>query len=184
MKKIFVFSTALLLGAAAFASCSTEKKAADADSTQIDEMVEEVVAMSQTDNAPSDSLLGGIRKDYAPQSADTAFRATDSGLRYLVITEGTGATPAATDEVTVHYTGRLLDGTVFDSSVERGEPATFPLNRVIKGWTEGLQLMKEGGKTLFYIPSELAYGETGTPGGPIGPNTPLLFEVELIKVGK
>lgn len=107
---------------------------------------------------------------------------TPSGLQYVVEKEGEGKQPTATDEVTVHYTGRLLDGTVFDSSVSRGEPATFPLKAVIPGWTEGLQLMKEGGKTVFYIPSDLAYGEMGTPGGPIGPNSDLIFEVELIKV--
>ncbi len=100
----------------------------------------------------------------------------------MTVKEGTGASPKATDTVLVHYTGKLLDGTVFDSSVERGEPISFPLNRVIAGWTEGLQLMKEGGKTVFYIPSNLAYGEAGTPGGPIPPNAPLIFEVELLKV--
>lgn len=187
MKKFFVFSTALLLGAAAFASCSTEKKAKNDDTTQIEEAVEETVVINEADKAPSDSLLSRLfprGKDDASNKADSTVRTTESGLRYLVLTEGTGATPGPTDLVTVHYTGRLLDGTVFDSSVERGEPATFPLNRVIKGWTEGLQLMKEGGKTIFYIPSELAYGETGTPDGPIGPNEPLVFEVELIKVGK
>jgi peptidyl-prolyl cis-trans isomerase len=94
--------------------------------------------------------------------------------------EGTGKSPSATDNVTVHYTGMLTDGTVFDSSVQRGEPATFPLNRVIPGWTEGLQLMKEGGKTTFYIPYNLAYGEMGS--GPIPPKSDLIFEVELIKV--
>jgi len=106
---------------------------------------------------------------------------TASGLQYLVEKEGTGAQPSATDEVTVHYTGRLLDGTVFDSSVSRGEPATFPLNRVIPGWTEGLQLMKEGGKSVFFIPSDLAYGAQGVPNA-IPPHSTLIFEVELIKV--
>ncbi|MDE5845952.1 MAG: FKBP-type peptidyl-prolyl cis-trans isomerase, partial [Muribaculaceae bacterium] len=108
---------------------------------------------------------------------------TPSGLKYVTVVEGTGASPKETDVVTVHYTGRLLDGTVFDSSVERGEPTSFPLQMVIKGWTEGLQLMKVGGKTVFYIPSNLAYGEQGTPGGPIGPNADLIFEVELLGVG-
>lgn len=110
-------------------------------------------------------------------------KVTETGLQYMVEKEGTGASPAATDEVTVHYTGRLLDGTVFDSSVSRGEPATFPLNRVIPGWTEGLQLMKEGGKTVFFIPSELAYGAQGVPNA-IPPHSTLIFEVELIKVVK
>ncbi len=106
---------------------------------------------------------------------------TESGLQYKVVQEGTGASPKETDEVTVHYTGTLIDGTKFDSSLDRGEPATFPLNRVIKGWTEGLQLMKEGAKYIFYIPSELGYGDQGAgqsiPGGSV-----LIFEVELIKV--
>lgn len=110
-------------------------------------------------------------------------KVTASGLQYLVEKEGTGAQPTATDEVTVHYTGKLLDGTVFDSSVSRGEPATFPLNRVIPGWTEGVQLMKEGGKYTFFIPSELAYGPQGVPNA-IPPHSTLIFEVELIKVIK
>ena len=108
---------------------------------------------------------------------------TPSGLQYVVEKEGTGAQPTATDEVTVHYTGRLLDGTVFDSSVNRGEPATFPLNRVIPGWTEGVQLMKEGAKYTFFIPSDLAYGPQGIQGA-IPPHSTLIFEVELIKVNK
>lgn len=108
--------------------------------------------------------------------------ATASGLQYRIIKDGEGKSPKATDNVTVHYTGRLLDGKVFDSSVSRGEPATFPLNRVIPGWTEGLQLMKEGGKFEFYIPSDLAYGAHGA-GNDIPPHSTLIFEVELIKVG-
>lgn len=110
-------------------------------------------------------------------------KTTPSGLQYIVEKEGEGAQPAATDEVTVHYTGKLLDGTVFDSSVNRGEPATFPLNRVIPGWTEGLQLMKEGGKFTFFIPSDLAYGPQGVPGA-IPPHSTLIFEVELLKINK
>lgn len=106
---------------------------------------------------------------------------TPSGLRYITLTEGTGKSPVATDQVTVHYTGTLLDGKKFDSSVDRGQPATFPLNQVIRGWTEGLQLMKEGGKTKFIIPSELGYGAQGA-GGVIPPNAWLVFDVELIKV--
>lgn len=110
-------------------------------------------------------------------------KTTASGLQYVVEKEGTGAQPTAEDEVTVHYTGKLLNGQVFDSSVNRGEPATFPLNRVIPGWTEGVQLMKEGAKYTFFIPSDLAYGPKGVPGA-IPPHSTLIFDVELIKVNK
>lgn len=107
---------------------------------------------------------------------------TATGLQYEVLTKGTGAkSPSATDEVTVHYKGTTLDGKEFDSSYSRGEPATFPLNRVIAGWTEGVQLMKEGDKFRFYIPSDLAYGSRGA-GRDIGPNAALIFDVELIKI--
>lgn len=108
---------------------------------------------------------------------------TASGLQHKVDVEGTGNSPVATDVVTVHYTGTLIDGTVFDSSVQRGEPIAFPLNRVIPGWTEGLQLMKEGGKSTFYIPYDLAYGANGA-GQVIPPYAALIFEVELIKIGE
>jgi FKBP-type peptidyl-prolyl cis-trans isomerase len=121
---------------------------------------------------------------FLSENAEKAgVKTTASGLQYIVEKEGNGATPTAEDEVTVHYTGKLLDGTVFDSSVNRGEPATFPLNRVIPGWTEGLQLMKEGGKTTFFIPSDLAYGPNGIP-NVIPPHSTLIFDVELIKVNK
>lgn len=110
-------------------------------------------------------------------------KTTASGLQYVVEKEGEGAQPTAEDEVTVHYIGKLLNGTVFDSSVNRGEPATFPLNRVIPGWTEGVQLMKEGAKYTFFIPSDLAYGPNGVP-NVIPPHSTLIFEVELIKVNK
>lgn len=109
-------------------------------------------------------------------------KTTASGLQYSVKTEGSGKQPKATDIVTVHYEGRLIDGTVFDSSIKRGQPASFALNQVIKGWTEGLQLMKEGGEYTFYIPAELAYGSQGNPSIP--PNSVLIFDVQLIKVGQ
>lgn len=106
---------------------------------------------------------------------------TASGLQYTVLKEGTGKSPKATDTVVCHYEGFLTNGTVFDSSVQRGEPAAFPLNGVIAGWTEGLQLMKEGGKNRFFIPYHLAYGEAGAAGS-IPPYAALIFDVELIEV--
>lgn len=106
---------------------------------------------------------------------------TLSGLQYEVLQEGTGKRPVASDSVTVHYTGKLIDGTVFDSSVERGMPATFGVTQVIPGWVEALQLMKEGAKWRLFIPSQLAYGPQGA-GNIIGPNSTLIFDVELIKV--
>ncbi|PWL63416.1 MAG: peptidylprolyl isomerase [Bacteroidales bacterium] len=106
---------------------------------------------------------------------------TPSGLQYEVLQEGTGKQPVASDSVTVHYTGKLIDGTVFDSSVERGVPATFGVTQVIPGWVEALQLMKEGAKWRLFIPSQLAYGPQGA-GNIIGPNSTLIFDVELIKV--
>ena len=112
---------------------------------------------------------------------EDGIKSTATGLQYKVLTEGTGAMPSATDNVTVHYKGTTLDGKTFDSSYDRGEPATFPLNRVIAGWTEGLQLMKEKATYRFFIPSELAYGSRGA-GASIGPNATLIFDVELIKI--
>ena len=106
---------------------------------------------------------------------------TTSGLQYKITKEGTGKQPSASSQVTVHYKGQLLDGKVFDSSYDRGQPVEFPLNQVIPGWTEGLQLMKEGGKATLYIPAQLAYGEQGVPGS-IPPNSTLIFDVELLQV--
>jgi FKBP-type peptidyl-prolyl cis-trans isomerase len=115
----------------------------------------------------------------AENATKEGVQITDTGLQYKVITAGAGASPAATDIVTVHYEGRLLDGTVFDSSYERGEPIEFALNRVIPGWTEGLQLMNAGAKYQLYIPSGLAYGKRGSPPN-IGSNETLIFDVELL----
>lgn len=108
-------------------------------------------------------------------------KTTESGLQYKVISEGDGAKPLAADVVKVHYTGKLISGKVFDSSVERGTPAEFPVNRVIPGWTEALQLMTVGSKYELYIPANLAYGERGA-GADIGPNATLIFEVELLEI--
>ncbi|MBN2419861.1 MAG: FKBP-type peptidyl-prolyl cis-trans isomerase [Deltaproteobacteria bacterium] len=106
---------------------------------------------------------------------------TESGLQYKIIKEGEGKSPKKSDRITVHYEGTKIDGSVFDSSYKRGEPVTFQIDRVIKGWTEGLQLMKEGGKYKLFVPADLAYGESGA-GQQIGPNEVLLFDVEIVKV--
>ncbi len=129
---------------------------------------------------PAENKAAG-EKFLADNAKATGIKTTASGLQYLVLTEGNGASPKATDNVTVHYKGTTIDGKEFDSSYSRGAPATFPLNRVIAGWTEGVQLMKEGAKYRFFIPSNLAYGERGA-GRDIGPNAALIFDVELIKV--
>ncbi|UWX04772.1 FKBP-type peptidyl-prolyl cis-trans isomerase [Pseudoxanthomonas sp. NC8] len=117
----------------------------------------------------------------AANRAQKGVLTTPSGLQYLVLREGSGPRPMASDTVRVNYEGKLLDGTVFDSSYERGEPAEFPLNRVIAGWTEGLSLMPVGAKYRFWIPSDLAYGASGSP-PKIGPNATLTFDVELLGI--
>jgi FKBP-type peptidyl-prolyl cis-trans isomerase FkpA len=135
------------------------------------------------------SLTACANEGKAPEPAPAAatketgkVTTTASGLQYEVLTEGNGgAKPSATDSVTVHYKGTLTDGKVFDSSYDRGQPATFPLNRVIPGWTEGVQLMTVGSKYKFTIPPDLGYGARGAPGA-IPPNATLVFEVELIKI--
>lgn len=121
----------------------------------------------------------------AANKSKDGVKTTASGLQYKVIKAGpgTGATPSATDTVKVHYKGTLLDGTVFDSSYDRNEPVTFPVNGVIKGWTEAMQLMKVGDKWQLFLPADLAYGEHGA-GGDIGPNAVLVFDVELLDVSK
>ena len=124
-------------------------------------------------------------KDFLAANAKKKdVKTTASGLQYEILTEGKedGASPSATDTVEVNYEGKLINGTIFDSSYERGQSISFPLNGVIKGWTEGVQLMSEGDKFRFFIPPDLAYGTNGTPDGSIGPNEALIFDVELINV--
>lgn len=124
-----------------------------------------------------------LGKEFLENNAkQEGVKVTASGLQYQIVKEGTGMKPGPNDKVTVHYTGRLIDGTVFDSSVERGEPATFAVGQVIPGWVEGLQLMSEGAAWRLFIPSELAYGKHGA--GPIRPGSTLIFDVQLIKVEK
>ena len=115
-------------------------------------------------------------------AAEKGALKTESGMVYRSLKDGTGASPKETDVVRVHYQGTLPDGTEFDSSLKRGQPAEFPLNRVIKCWTEGVQKMKVGGKAKLTCPANVAYGERGTPGGPIPPNATLIFEVELLAI--
>jgi FKBP-type peptidyl-prolyl cis-trans isomerase FkpA len=131
--------------------------------------------------APQPSSPPATSGPLSPGSTTAGYTTTASGLQYRELRPGTGRRPAATDMVTVHYRGTLLNGMEFDSSYKRSEPTTFPLNRVIPGWTEGLQLMQEGAKYEFVIPSHLAYGTRGAPPD-IGPNQTLRFEVELLQV--
>lgn len=141
--------------------------------------------MRQAQMAQSQAAAGENEAKGAAFLAENGQKAgvstTASGLQYEILSPGTGPTPLATNVVEVHYEGRLLDGKVFDSSYQRGAPATFPLNRVIKGWTEGLQLMPVGSKYRLYIPSNLAYGPQGSP-PKIGPGETLVFDVELISI--
>jgi FKBP-type peptidyl-prolyl cis-trans isomerase FkpA len=144
----------------------------------LDKRVAETMQQKAVEKAAAAMKAGDdFRAEFAKQDGVTA---TESGLLYQVETEGTGEQPKDTDTVQVHYKGTLIDGTQFDSSYDRGEPATFPLNRVIPGWTEGVQLMKVGSKYKFVIPPELAYGEQDTPTIPA--NSTLVFEVELLKI--
>ena len=136
--------------------------------------VEKRNAMASTNQKAGDAFL-------TENKGKDGVKTTASGLQYKVVRAGTGKSPVATDEVEVHYEGRLINGKVFDSSIQRGKSISFGVNKVIKGWTEALQLMKEGARWQVYIPSKLAYGEKGA-GGAIGPNETLIFDVELIKI--
>jgi FKBP-type peptidyl-prolyl cis-trans isomerase FkpA len=138
-------------------------------------MEAEAAALASTNLAEGEAFLARNR-------SVKGVTTTPSGLQYMVLRQGAGARPAASDRVRVNYRGTLLDGTVFDSSYDRGEPAEFPLGQVIPGWSEGLGLMPVGAKYRFWIPAKLAYGERGTPGGPIGPNATLVFDVELLGI--
>jgi len=146
---------------------------------------EQVAEQEAAKQAEMEKAIEGMKaegeKFLANNKDKTGMKVTDSGLQYKVLLEGTGKSPGATDRVTVHYEGTLIDGTKFDSSYDRGEPIDFGLNQVIRGWTEGLQLMKEGAKYKLFIPSDLAYGAQGSPGA-IPPHSALIFTVELIRV--
>lgn len=185
MKKSLIpaaIAAVAIISAGSLVSCNGNKSEKEDSTKAIEEMVTAVEdATAKADTAKYGAAFFNNPEKKADSPSDSTYMTTPSGLKYVVVKEGTGKSPSATDAVTVHYTGMLTDGTVFDSSINRGEPATFPLNRVIPGWTEGLQLMKEGGTTIFYIPSNLAYGKQGAPGA-IPPNSDLIFEVQLIGV--
>ena len=171
MKKALVMALATLL-MTGMASCNSNTSSSESTEETTPDYGQQI-----KDN----KTLG---REFMEQNAQNdSVVQTKSGMQYIVVKEGNGAKPGPEDTVTVHYTGKLIDGTVFDSSVERGEPATFPLNKVIPGWTEGLQLMSEGSEYRLFIPSELAYGSKGA-GDQILPNSTLIFDVQLIKVTK
>lgn len=187
MKKNYSYASLFMAAFLTFGLTSCGNKSAEKTEDTVVAVVEDTVEeapVAESQNGVFDNAFFSDASRKSDVATDSTYVQTASGLRYAVEKEGTGESPKASDTVEVHYIGRLTDGTVFDSSVDRGQTATFPLQGVIKGWTEGLTYMKEGGKTVFYIPSDLGYGPTGTPGGPIPPNADLIFEVELIKVVK
>ena len=156
------------------------------DEAKIEALLGRFGAMAQKAQAEKAAADAAVNKEKGKafleeKAKEDGVKSTPSGLMYKVMKEGNGKMPKETDKVSVHYEGRLIDGTVFDSSIERGEPTEFPLNRVIKGWTEGVQLMKAGAKYQFYIPSDLAYGDQGA-GADIPAGATLIFEVELLEV--
>lgn len=138
--------------------------------------------LQQEQSVAADKNLTASNAFLEKNKTTDGIKSTETGLQYKVLKSGDGQKPAKSDKVSVHYHGTLVDGTVFDSSIDRGTPASFPVGGVIPGWTEALQLMSVGDKWVLYVPSDLAYGERGTPGGPIGPNQALIFEVELLSV--
>ena len=209
MKKnqIIYMATSLLLAGGLIASCGNKKQAetmdeeavaetfspdeakAEVDTLQaIEEMVQAVeTPVAGINGTKYDAAFFNNAANQGTKATADQYAQTASGLKYVIASEGKGKSPKATDTVTVHYVGTLTDGTQFDSSIDRGEPTSFPLNGVIPGWTEGLQLMQEGGVAVFYIPSNLAYGERGiqnpyTGEYSIPPSAPLIFWVQLLQV--
>ena len=161
---------------------SKEPRVSEQDQRQVLAQVQQkrMAAEQAVRGAEGEKNLAEAKAFLEANAAKEGVKSLPSGLQYKVLTEGAGPKPSATDVVTVNYRGTLIDGTEFDSSYSRGQPASFPLNRVIKGWTEGLQLMGEGSKWLLFVPPDLGYGPTGA-GAKIPPQSALVFEVELIK---
>ncbi|MFP6808490.1 MAG: FKBP-type peptidyl-prolyl cis-trans isomerase [Pseudomonadales bacterium] len=173
MLKLVLCSLCITLLVACSPESATETKNTELENTMMDE---EMTDNGMTTDKPIDEGQAFL----ATNANKGGVTVTESGLQYEVITSGEGASPGPTDSVLTHYHGTFLDGKVFDSSVDRGEPISFPVNRVIAGWTEALQLMQEGDKWRLYVPPALGYGERGS--GSIPGNTVLVFEVELIEV--
>lgn len=209
MKKnqLFIASVIAFIGGSLIVSCGNKKQSESVEEVAVEESftpgdkvtaadtLKQIEEMVQAVETPVSGINGtkynaAFFNDAANKGEKATadqYAQTASGLKYVIVNDGTGKSPKSTDNVTVHYVGTLTDGTQFDSSIDRGEPATFPLNRVIPGWTEGLQLMKEGGTAVFYLPSQIAYGEQGsynpyTGQYTIPPSAPLLFWVQLIQV--
>jgi FKBP-type peptidyl-prolyl cis-trans isomerase FklB len=169
-------------GVAAVFEGAKPKMTYDEAKAEVQRYFQELQAKQQEQDRIAAEANAKAGRDFLEKNAQRPeVTVTPSGLQYEVLTQGTGATPVATDTVVVHYTGKLIDGTVFDSSEERGEPATFGVTQVIAGWVEALQLMQAGSKWRLYIPGDLAYGPQGA-GGVIGPNQTLIFDVTLIQV--
>lgn len=171
-------------GVAAVFYGSEPKMSYDEAKAEIQKYFTELEKKQQAEAAKMAEVNEAAGKQFLEENGKRAeVKTTASGLQYEVLQDGDGEQPTAQDQVEVHYTGKLIDGTVFDSSVERGVPATFGVTQVIPGWVEALQLMKAGSKWRLFIPSQLAYGPQGA-GGVIGPNSTLIFDVELLKVIK
>ncbi len=171
-------------GVAAVFSGETPKMTYDEAKEEIRKFFTEMEERQKAEAAKMGEVNAKAGENFLAENAKRPeVKTTATGLQYEIVKEGDGPTPNRGDRVTVHYTGKLIDGTVFDSSVERGEPATFGVTQVIPGWVEALQMMKTGSQWRLYIPSKLAYGPNGA-GGVIGPNATLIFDVELIKIEK
>ena len=176
----FAFAAQALSDAAAGKPAITQDEY-HATMQKFQKLMQEAAEKHMAEMAKKNKLEGD--KFLAENAKKEGVKSTPSGLRYIVITEGEGDTPTSTDIVKVHYTGTLIDGRVFDSSVSRGVPAQFGVNQVIPGWTEALQMMKVGSKYKLFLPSDIAYGERGA-GEMIQPNSTLIFEVELLDIIK